>query len=287
MMQHERATNGRVVSQYELDTLGAPFKVTLHNCVSLNVDAATGQEMVSVPDLVGLIGAVVRARVSHARKLNGEELKFVRNALNLRANRLADFLDMSPEHLSRCEAGSKIMSTTGEKFFRLFAFLATSFPDPDELLDEINDCDIEKMAKKPNETAMRFAEQFLRMKIQSVYDANEELHFEFVREPSCEQCDPNDDGEWKDDSRHDEPVASDTFGRNTMALTPSLMVQIVTAPTGKEKATAVASLIMWFAMGAFITSIINSYIPSIPDGLGPDFVGGLVGLGVGAIFKAV
>src|SRR5262245_46268069 len=134
MKQHERAVNDRVVPQYEIDTLGAPFKVTLLDCVTLSVDASTGEEKINVPDVVGLIGAVVRIRVSHPRKLNGEELRFVRNALGVKANLLADFLDMTPEHLSRCESGAKVMSTISEKVFRLFAFLATFFREPEELL---------------------------------------------------------------------------------------------------------------------------------------------------------
>src|SRR6266851_2551895 len=104
MKRHNRASV-RVVPQYEIDTLGAPFKVTLWGCVTLGIDPATAEEKINVPDVVGLINAVVRARVNHPRKLNGEELKFIRHALGVKAKVLAHFLDMSPEHLSRCEAG--------------------------------------------------------------------------------------------------------------------------------------------------------------------------------------
>jgi DNA-binding transcriptional regulator YiaG len=185
MMQHDRGRDARVVQQYEVDTLGAPFKVTLWDCVSLSVDPKTGEEKVHIPDLVGLIKSVVRARVSHPRKLNGAELKFVRNALGVRANLLAGFLDMTPEHLSRCEAGSKVMSTMSEKVFRLLAFLGTFFSDAEEiLLRSLNKEEIDKKAKKPNEMREKFAEQFLSMKIQSVFDSEEEeLHFEFERTP--------------------------------------------------------------------------------------------------------
>src|SRR6266446_724740 len=105
MRQHERYVNPRTVAKYELDTLGAPFKVTLLDSVTLGVNPTTGKEMVNVPDLVGLLNAVVRRRVTHPRKLNGDELKFIRNALGVKAILLARFLEMSPEHLSRCEAG--------------------------------------------------------------------------------------------------------------------------------------------------------------------------------------
>lgn len=210
MMQHDRDKGARVVEQYEVDTLGAPFKVTLWNCVSLSVDPRTGEEKVHIPDVVGLIKSVVRTRASHARKLNGRELKFIRNALGVRANLLADFLDMTPEHLSRCESGTKVMSTMSEKVFRLFAYLGTFYPDAEELLIKSPDeKEIDKKAQKPDEMRRKFAEQFLKMKIQSVFDAeDDELHFEFERtlvksskssKRSKLNCD--DDTEWNEPMR--------------------------------------------------------------------------------------
>jgi hypothetical protein len=205
MTQHERFINARCVPQYEVDTLGAPFKVTLFHSVTLGIDPTTGEEKVNIPDVVGLINCVVRARVSHPRKLNGDELKFVRSALGVKANALAAFLEMSPEHLSRCEAGAKIMSTISERFFRLFAFLATFFPDPEELLIKTLDgSEIERKAKKPNEMGKKFAQQFISMKIQSVYDSDEELNFEFWREQVGPEdtCGPTDESsEWKDEPK--------------------------------------------------------------------------------------
>ena len=77
------------------------------------------------------------------------------------------------------------MSAISERFFRLFAFLATFFPEPEELLIEtVDGSQIEKRAKKRSEKGKRFAEQFLSMKIQSVFDVREELHFEFMRVPA-------------------------------------------------------------------------------------------------------
>lgn len=186
MTQHERYLgDDRVVREYEVDTLGAPFKVILKNCVTLSVDRASGKEKVTIPDVTGLINSVVRARVTHPRKLNGQEIRFVRNALGVKASLLADFLEMSPSHLSRCEAGKKVMSTLSERFFRLFAFLGTYFKEPEELFVQVRGRPaIEQTTKKPNEMAKEFVEQFLSMKIQSVYDATEELEFEFFREPA-------------------------------------------------------------------------------------------------------
>jgi len=194
--QHKRG----VLELYEIDTLGAPFKVTLRNCVSLSVDRETGEEKINLPDVVGLISAVVRARVSHSRKLNGKEIRFVRNALRLKANQIAKFLDMSPEHFSRCEKGTKIMAIPSEKWFRLFAYVATYFPDPEDLLvkiidgrSKLNAPDLDKSVKNPDSVAKKFVEQFLLMKIESVFDASKELNFEFWRGP----VDQENDEEWE------------------------------------------------------------------------------------------
>jgi hypothetical protein len=193
MTQHERR-----VERYDVDTLGAPFNVTLLDCVTPGVDRETGDEKINVPNTAGLIGAVVRARVSHPRKLNGKEIRFVRNALGLKANQVAKFLEMGPEHFSRCEAGTKVMALTSEKMFRLFAYLATYFPDPQEMLAKILDGSanlekgLETKTKKPNEMAQKFIEQFLMIKIQSVFDPSEELHFEFHRIKPNDSDEPGD-----------------------------------------------------------------------------------------------
>jgi transcriptional regulator with XRE-family HTH domain len=212
MTQYER----RVLDRYEIDTLGAPFKVTLLDCVAMcGVDSETGEDKINVPNLSGLIGAVVRARVSHSRKLNGKEIKFVRNALGLRANQLAKFLGMGPEHLSRCEAGKKVLALPSEKMFRLFAYLATYMPEPQEMLTQIFDgqadlkSGLETKTKKPDEMAMKFMEQFLTIQIQSVFDPAE-LHFEFRRiKPSDpEACgqELNESDEWENEQP--QPIAA-------------------------------------------------------------------------------
>jgi hypothetical protein len=70
-----------------------------------------------------------------------------------------------------------------EKVFRLFAFLGTFFSDAEEILiTSLNKEEIDRRAKRPDEMREKFAQQFLTMKIQSVFDVNEsELHFEFTR----------------------------------------------------------------------------------------------------------
>lgn len=182
-MQHEQAKGVHVVPTFVMDTLGSPFKVTLLDSVTVSVDPKTGKKVVTVPDVVGLIGAVVRARVCHQRKLNGAEIKFIRNALSLKAKAVAEFLDMSPEHLSRCEAGEKTMSAGSEKTFRCAAFLATVLEEPSQLFIRP---DLQNLKPKNTELqtwAVEFANAFVSMKIDPIHAVNAaELEFKFVRE---------------------------------------------------------------------------------------------------------
>ena len=206
MTQHEQTANVRVVHEYNMDTLGAPFRITLIDSVSVGVDPCTGEETISVPDPVGLINAVVRSRVEHPRKLNGKEIAFVRKALGVRGKLLADFLGISAEHLSRCETGVKVMSAPSEKLLRLFAFLGTFSKDPTELLNKCSDLSVLQAAiKKAKSKDIQklldgFLRVFLEMKIQAFFDPSEKLHFRFVRRSSDDNCcGSEDDGEWDDE----------------------------------------------------------------------------------------
>jgi transcriptional regulator with XRE-family HTH domain len=198
MRHHERKARVRAVQSYDVDTLGAPFKVTLLDSVTFGTNPKTGEQTVQIPDLVGLVGAVVRARVCVARKLSGPELKFLRNAIGVRANVIAEFLDMTPQHLSRCEAGAKVMSSTSEKLFRLAAFIATFLKEPEDTFTKASeDGKLETKSAKPNELAEKFMRMFLTMKIEAVFDPEDELCFEFSRHPRAVGAPANDeDGEW-------------------------------------------------------------------------------------------
>jgi hypothetical protein len=199
MRHHERKAGVRVVQSYDVDTLGAPFRVTLLDSVTFGTNPKTGEQTVQIPDLVGLIGAVVRARVCDSRKLSGRELKFIRSALDVRATMLAEFLDMSPEHLSRCEAGAKVMSSTSEKLFRLSAFLATFLKEPEDMYAKPSAAELKTKSTKPNEMAEKFMQMFLTMKIEAVFDPQDELWFQFSRRPRVVGEVDDDDGEWSAD----------------------------------------------------------------------------------------
>ncbi len=190
-MSHEPNENIRIVHKYGVDALGAPFKVSVVDAVSVRTNPITGKEMIQIPDLVGLINVVVRTRVLDERKLNGKELKFLRNAIGVRAKTLAEFLDMTPAHLSRCEGSQKTMAATSEKLFRLFVYFATYMDDPQKAMEEVRDLEIKKTSEEPEQLARTFIGKFLAMRIRPVFDSNEELHYEFERVPNIEKWSPS------------------------------------------------------------------------------------------------
>jgi hypothetical protein len=198
MTRHEQNFGVRAVPRYDLDTLGAPFKVTLIDGVILKTEGK--KEIVEIPDLGGLINTVVRVRVCHLRKLTGQEIKFVRRALGLRSKDVAKFLGMSLEHYSRCESEAKVMSATNEKFFRLFAFVATHTRNPSESLSQADDpTALKENIAEPDQMLEGLFKLFFRMKIKPVFNPDEKLHFEFVWRARSEPVGEPDDGVWEEE----------------------------------------------------------------------------------------
>lgn len=189
---------GVVVPSYDYDTLGAPFLVTLKDSVVVRIDPETRKEVVKIPDPMGLLRSVVRTRVLDARKLSGSELKFVRQAIDAPANKIATFLDCTPEHLSRCESGERVLSASAEKHLRLFAFCATLFSDTAQLLElGANTSQIQPrpLNKKSDRMAKTFINTFLTMKIQTFRDPDEKIEYVFYRRHV--ECDVPADDDWE------------------------------------------------------------------------------------------
>ncbi|MEI9983483.1 MAG: hypothetical protein WDN69_09920 [Aliidongia sp.] len=126
VMLHDTEKGGPGANLYLAKSLGAPFKVYLADGVEIVTEPSTNKEITKIKDLPGLLAAVVQARVLHTRKLSGQDLKFIRSALQLKAQAVASALDLTPEHYSRCETGPRTMSAATEKLYRMQIFI-TSF----------------------------------------------------------------------------------------------------------------------------------------------------------------
>lgn len=117
----------KLVPLFHAVDFGAPFIITLHNCIEAKFDHVTG-DMVSydIPDSEGLLRTVVMTRLAHERKLSGTELKFLRKATSTKQVDLAKVLDCQPEHLSKVEGGKHPLSPMAEKVARMYLFKAAA-----------------------------------------------------------------------------------------------------------------------------------------------------------------
>lgn len=180
----------RVVDHFVATDLGTPFKVVLHKAVRVTFNDRNEAISYSIPDLDGLLRATVIARILHERKLSGSDIRFVRRAIGVKQKDVARSIEMSPEHLSRCEAGNLVMSPTSEKLLRIFALKTVV------KLNRIKACE----AKTKLEDALD--KLFEVMKPISAHSVEHvlEFHFRRTRPSSDVEGDDADDvgGQWDD-----------------------------------------------------------------------------------------
>ncbi|MFZ3180901.1 MAG: helix-turn-helix domain-containing protein [Methylocystis silviterrae] len=183
----------RVVDRFDAVELGAPFKVILHNAVQVTTDVSSGAMVkYCIPDLDGLLKTIAISRVLNSRKLTGQDIKFLRKAVGLKQKDLAKSIEMSPEHLSRCEAGALVMSPASEKLLRIYLIKAVIKLHK---LHKLQAC----KAKAELEDALE--RLFGDLKPVAVHNAGDVLELNFHRSRRLHEAgnDDADDGEWRDD----------------------------------------------------------------------------------------
>jgi len=155
-------TETRVVPHYHADLLGAPFDITLINSVK-EVWCVECQKKLSttIPELEGLLQAVAWSRAFTSRKLSGEEVRFLRKAVGMKAKAFAEKIEMSPENLSRVENGQKPLGPGSEKLLRFF------------VLTRMLDDDV--VAKIGNEQIKKLFD----VKIESTWDPEKRLGYAY------------------------------------------------------------------------------------------------------------
>lgn len=180
MTNKTHGTYAHVVDQFEVTDLGAPFKVLLLNCVKVVTDDIGEFVSYTIPDPDGLLRTVVLSRILHRRKLSGQEIKFLRKALGLKQKEVAKGMDLSVEHVSKCETGKLTLPASSETLLRLF-LLKTAIKH-----HKIKDS--EAKAKLEG-----FLDQLFDEPPVSVFDASDELTFCFHRAISKARPDNDDD----------------------------------------------------------------------------------------------
>lgn len=170
-----------ILPEYWAKNLGAPFNVTLLNSVRQVINLETGKiEKFVIPNERGLLQQLALARILRVRRLSGPEIKFARKAVPIKASALAERIGVSPEHLSRCEAGERALSVGAEKCLRV-AILLELFRLPEEvetLRDQNYNLDEKLLAFRK---AMEKIKSIINeMTIPAAYDPSEELSFYFT-----------------------------------------------------------------------------------------------------------
>lgn len=165
-----------ILKEFDAEDLGIPFKVKLIDSVREVINPETGIiDNIIIPNVPGLVKCAALARILEPRKLSGSELKFVRKAFKVPANKLAERIGVSAEHLSRCEAGERVLSTGTEKCLRISLFLHNS-KLPEGIEDENQkDEKLVNLLQVYRKAIDRIENILDEMKINSAFPSDEEL----------------------------------------------------------------------------------------------------------------
>lgn len=71
-----------------------------------------------------------------------------------------------------------------------------------------------------------------------------------------------------------------------MTIAIKMVHQVIHGETRQEQVNALATLIMWFSAGAFVTSTLAQYVIPHHSGTPADIIGGVLVAGAAAMFKA-
>jgi DNA-binding transcriptional regulator YiaG len=172
------------LAEYKAENLGAPFDVVLIESVREYSNPLTGESEVQIPNLRGLLQEAAICRSLHPRRFSGEDITFIRKAIPLKAKELANLLDVSPEHLSRCESGDRLLSSSCERHLRLLTVFKSK--KTCGIIDQLASEKSKTKKGQPNlisKNAVKILKDIqnivLSMKIVSVYEADSRLSFSF------------------------------------------------------------------------------------------------------------
>lgn len=78
-----------------------------------------GEEVLHLPNIEGLHSLIVQKLLKKPSQLKGEELRFIRKYVGLKAAELAKMLSVDPSTVSKWETGESLVGPAYDKFFRL------------------------------------------------------------------------------------------------------------------------------------------------------------------------
>jgi len=107
------------IERYQLrKELMGGMQIELRNVQALVCEKCGDVIRVDIPDRPGLLAAVAVTRSKEGRKLNGDEIRFLRKTMELTSAQLADELKVSDETVSRWENGHLAIGSHAERILR-------------------------------------------------------------------------------------------------------------------------------------------------------------------------
>lgn len=168
--------SGQLLPQFTMDHLGTSFKVILVDSVR-EIDPKANDPEIIIPDESGLHKAISWQRAIDPRKLTGGDIRYLRKSLGMKAKDLAVSLDISPEYLSRCEAGTKVLAGNVEKMLRLTILLEIFY-----VLDKATERNCSQVVRARVKAGMTIMRHIVReMRIMPVSDADSVKTYFFTR----------------------------------------------------------------------------------------------------------
>jgi len=110
------------LARYPADTVvGLPGIAVLYAAILMDcpTEGCEGGTYVYVPDVPELEAALAIARIMIPVKLTGDEVRFLRNTVRLKAKEIAELVQVTPETVSRWEHGKEQVGAPYEKILRL------------------------------------------------------------------------------------------------------------------------------------------------------------------------
>lgn len=162
------------------------MRIGINDCVIKTACYVCKKEVVSIPDIKGLVSAAAVARIMHSTKLNGPEIKFLRKAIKLPSKDFAKIMGIRPETVSRWEGnGEQQIGYSEEKIFRILVGnrLKKELHEDDKApAVEYDHMAIIEMAINPirpsgNAPLLKFARVKMKLKNQKIQDLWDELEF--------------------------------------------------------------------------------------------------------------
>jgi putative zinc finger/helix-turn-helix YgiT family protein len=141
----------RKVPEFVHPALGLPG-VVLKNAVEEVYCTSCGTvDSVHFPNMAGLSAAIAVARVKQNIRLSGTDIRFLRKALGLNQQELADLMGVRNETVSRWEAGRQPIEAPSEKLLRALTAIKLSDQTPAISVDfkELIEIKVTAASKKP------------------------------------------------------------------------------------------------------------------------------------------